>query len=148
MTEQVEQERIREEAQRKAEAEVREKARKEQEALLARAAAAKTEANDEVRLLDEEIKGIQGEIKSLEVMYEIHSLQQTLDKYDEIPVSDVILSATEEKLLSKLKELSSPLLNFPTVCDQLEEYNRELGILARSREDKLNKIILNETTTN
>ncbi|GAN35153.1 MAG: hypothetical protein DYG83_05415 [Candidatus Brocadia sp. AMX2] len=104
--------------------------------------------SDEVRLLDEEIKGIQGEIKSLEVMYEIHSLQQTLDKYDEIPVSDVILSATEEKLLSKLKELSSPLLNFPTVCDQLEEYNRELGILARSREDKLNKIILNETTTN
>lgn len=103
--------------------------------------------SDEVRLLDEEIKGIQGEIKSLEVMYEIHSLQQALDKYDEIPVSDVILSATEEKLLSKLKESNSPLLNFPTVCDQLEEYNRKLGILARSREDKLNKIVLNETTS-
>ncbi|GIK15019.1 MAG: hypothetical protein BroJett002_37260 [Candidatus Brocadia sinica] len=44
---QVEQERIREEAQRKAEAEAREKARKEQEALLARAAAAKTEAKQE-----------------------------------------------------------------------------------------------------
>lgn len=48
---QVEQERIRLEAQRKAEAEAREVARKEQEALLARAAAAKTVAKQE-ELLD------------------------------------------------------------------------------------------------
>ncbi|KAB2836210.1 MAG: hypothetical protein F9K48_02445 [Candidatus Brocadia sp.] len=103
---------------------------------------------DEVRLLDEEIKGIQGEIKSLEVMYEIHSLQQTLGKYDEIPVDDVILSATEEKLLSKLKESNSPLLNFPTVCDLLERNNKELCDLLRLRKEKLASIRQNTPQAN
>lgn len=103
--------------------------------------------SDEVRLLDEEIKGIQGEIKSLEVMYEIHSLQQMLDKYDEIPVSDVILSSTEEKLLDKYKELNSPLSNFPDTCHRLEVRNERLSVLLKSREEKLNSILQNKSQT-
>ncbi|NUQ57731.1 MAG: hypothetical protein HUT38_04600 [Candidatus Paceibacter sp.] len=104
--------------------------------------------SDEIRLLDEEIKRIQGEIKTLEIMYEIHRLQQTLDKYDKIPVNDVILFSTEEKLLNKLEELNSPLfLNYPTVCDQLQRNNERLGDLQRSREEKLTSILQNTSQT-
>lgn len=104
--------------------------------------------SDEIRLLDEEIKRIQEEIRTFEIMYEIHRLQQTLDKYGEIPVNDVILFSTEEKLLNKLKELSLPLLNYPTVYEQLQKNNERLGILLRSREEKLTSILQNTSQAN
>ncbi|GIK23663.1 MAG: hypothetical protein BroJett005_30770 [Ignavibacteriota bacterium] len=70
--------------------------------------------------MDEEIKGIQGEIKSLEVMYEIHSLQQTLDKYEGVETVDILKATEFEKELAVEQKPSKQAL--------WQAKQRELGL--------------------